>query len=270
MDGGSGTHLPEGGKARRVYLQLRDMIVQDAMRPGDLLPGEQKLAARFGVSRVTIRRALEALAEDGLIDKRAGAGSVVCAPGAAGSVLTGNLASLMPQLVEMGQRTEARLLAFSYGEAPGAVLQALALEPSEQVQTATRVRLLGGVPFSHLTTHVPARIATNYSEADLATTPLFRLLERSGVRIASAHQSVTATLATPEVADALDVAVGSALTALTRVVRDVDGQGIEYLSALYRPDLYRLDMTLCRVGAEDNRHWEPVLSEPPSPSEGVA
>lgn len=260
MDGGSGAHLPEGGKARRVYLQLRDMLTRGDLRPGEALPGEQKLAAHHGVSRVTIRRALEALSDDGLIDKRAGSGSIVrdvvlTAP------LTGNLASLMPQLVEMGQRTEARLLAFCYGDAPSTVSRALGLDDGAQVQTATRVRLLSGTPFSHLTTHVPAAIAAHYSEADLATTPLFRLLERSGVQIASAQQSVTATLATPDVAAALDVAVGSALTALTRIVTDVDGQGVEYLSALYRPDLYRLDMTLCRVGAGNDRHWQPVLSD---------
>lgn len=260
MDGGSGTHLPEGGKARRVYLQLRERLALGQMRPGDHLPGEQRLASEYGVSRVTIRRALEALAEDGLIDKRAGAPSTV-RDVRSEAPLAGNLASLIPQLVEMGQRTEARLLAFSYGPAPCSVALALGLAAGTVVQTATRVRLLNGVPFSHLTTHVPAHIAQNYSEADLATQPLFRLLERSGVRIGAARQSVTATLASPEVAAALDVAVGSALTALTRVVRDENGDWVEYLSALYRPDLYRLDMTLTRVGRDENRHWQPVLGD---------
>jgi GntR family transcriptional regulator len=261
MDGGSGANLPEGGKARRVYLQLHDMLSRGDLRPGDALPGEQKLALHHGVSRVTVRRALEALAVNGLIDKRAGAGNIVRDTGLH-APLTGSLTSLMPQLVEMGQRTEARLLSFSYGAAPGPVARALGLGETARVQTATRVRLVSGTPFSHLTTHVPAAIAAHYSEADLATTPLFRLLERSGVRIASARQSVTATLATPDVAAALHVAVGSALTSLTRVVTDVDGQGVEYLSALYRPDLYRLDMTLCRVGAGNDRHWEPVIGAP--------
>jgi GntR family transcriptional regulator len=143
------------------------------------------------------------------------------------------------------------------------VARAVGATGEVSVQTATRVRLLRGVPFSHLTTHVPAGIAANYSEADLATTPLFRLLERSGVTIASARQSVTATLATPEVAAALDVSVGSALTALTRIVTDDQGQWVEYLSALYRPDLYRLDMTLSRVGAGEDRHWQPVIGAAP-------
>ncbi|WP_425091827.1 GntR family transcriptional regulator [Tropicimonas sp. S265A] len=259
-----GSHLPDGGKARRAYLQLRDEITRGTHAPGAILPGETRLAQKCGVSRVTIRRALDALAADGLIEKRLGAGSLVRDPGAQAVPLSGDLASLMPQLVEIGQRTEARLLSFGYGHPPQPVATALGLDAGARVQTAERVRLIGGTPFSHLTTHVPEAIAANYSEADLATTPLFRLLERSGVQIDGAHQSVTAALATPEVARALNVAVGSALLSLTRVVRDAAGGGVEYLSALYRPDLYRLDMDLCRVGSDGDRHWQPVIGAPPS------
>ena len=128
-----------------------------------------------------------------------------------------------------------------------------------KVQTAVRVRYSGDVPFSHLTTHVPEDIASNYGEADLATQPLFRLLERSGVTVTAAHQSVTAALAIPDVAEALGVSVGSPLLFVQRVVRDETGRGVEHLSALYRPDMFRLEMSLERVGAGEGRHWEPVI-----------
>lgn len=256
--------LPEGGKARRVYLLLRDDMSSGVFPVGTSLPGEQRLAEVHGVSRVTIRRALEALAADGLIEKRAGSGSVVCAPVGAKAPLAADFTTLIPQLVAMGQSTTARLLSFSYGPAPDAVAAAMALPEGARVQTAVRVRLLEGRPFSYLTTYVPEAIATNYTEADLATTPLFRLLERSGVEVDAAHQSVTATLASPDVAEALDVSVGSALLSLRRVVRDAEGRGVEYLSALYRADAFRLEMTLTRVGQGGERHWEPVIGDPAS------
>lgn len=256
------TGLPEGGKARRVYLLLRDDISNGTLAPGASLPGEQRLAEVHGVSRVTIRRALESLAADGLIEKRVGSGSVVRAPDGAAAPLAADFTTLIPQLVAMGQATTARLLSFSYGPAPDAVAAAMALPDGARVQTAVRVRLVDGRPFSHLTTYVPEAIAANYTEADLATTPLFRLLERSGVQVDAAHQSVTATLASPDVAEALGVSVGSALLSLRRVVRDVNGQGVEYLSALYRADAFRLEMTLTRVGQGGDRHWEPVIGDP--------
>ena len=76
--------LPEGVKARRVYLSVRDQITAGDLRDGETLPGEQKLAEAFGVSRVTVRRALEALAQGGLIERRAGSGTRVRARSASG------------------------------------------------------------------------------------------------------------------------------------------------------------------------------------------
>ncbi len=248
--------LPEGGKARRVYLLLRGEIGAGALTPGAFLPGEQRLAAQHGVSRVTVRRALAALEAEGLVERNAGRGTLVREVPAPQS-LAGDFTTLMPQIAEMGQKTEARLLAFAYQAPPPAVAAALGLAPGARVQRAVRVRLLGGAPFSHLTTHVPEEIAQAYSEADLAATPLFRLLERGGARIESAQQSV------PDVAEALGVSVGAALIALERVVRDAEGRGVEHLAALYRPDLFRLEMTLTRVGAGPDRHWEPVIGPPP-------
>ena len=174
--------------------------------------------------------------------------------------MAADMTSLIPQIVEMG-RHSARLLSFAYGAAPDPVLRAMGLAAGARVQTAVRVRLADGQPFSHLTTHVPEDIAANYSEADLANTPLYQLLERSGVCVETAHQTVSATLAAPDVAEALGISTGSALLWLRRVVRDAQGRGVEYLSALYRPDRFQLDMDLTRVGEGAGRHWEPVVGD---------
>lgn len=245
-------------KARRVYLQLRDDISSGVYPAGTSLPGEPRLADRLGVSRVTVRRALERLAEERLVVRRPGSGTIVTGA-RQDPAIRADVATLMPQLVEMGRRTTARLLSFAYVAPPPMIEEALGLEPGEAVQRAVRVRSLPDGPFSHLTTHVPAAIASAYSEADLATTPLFRLLERGGARIASATQSVSATLASPEVAEALDVAAGAALISINRIVLDAEGQGVEHLQALYRPDRFRFEMELARVGSGDARHWSPVL-----------
>ncbi|WP_435140339.1 GntR family transcriptional regulator [Pseudopelagicola sp. nBUS_19] len=252
-------NLPEGAKARRVYLSLRDQISVGQFSEGETLPGEQKLAEAFGVSRVTVRRALDALTQCGLIERRAGSGTKVRARPSNDNRAAMDFNTLMPQLVEMGQQTTARLLSFSYDNAPDFVATAMGLKKLPKVQIATRVRSIDDVPFSHLTTYVPSQIAQNYSENDLATSPLFKLLERSGVQIKEAHQSVSATLAGPDVAEALEVDVGSALLSLHRVVRDVDGNGVEYLSGLYRPDMFRLEMPLTRVSQGTTRHWEPAI-----------
>ncbi|MBT8459749.1 MAG: GntR family transcriptional regulator [Boseongicola sp.] len=251
--------LPEGGKARRVYLLLRDDISNGRYGEGEFLPGENRLADTLNVSRITVRRALESLAADGWIEKKTGAGSVVLSRRGKDDKIAANFATLIPQLVEFDRKTTARLLSFSYGSPSVSVANSLGMPKGGRVQTAVRVRFSDGEPFSYLTTHVPEDIARNYDETDLATQPLFRLLERSGVQVEGADQSVTATLAGPDVAEALEVSVGSPLLWLERIVRDSNGRGVEHLSALYRPDRFRLEMSMTRIGAGESRHWEPVI-----------
>ncbi|WP_323039432.1 GntR family transcriptional regulator [Gemmobacter sp.] len=253
---------PDGTKAQRVYLLLRDRILAGQLAAGDALPGELRLAELHGVSRVTIRRALDGLVADGLVERRVGSGTVVCAPAAPPGQIIADFATLIPQLRRMGEETTARLLAFSYDLPPAPIAAALGLADGARVQRAVRLRLSGGLPFSHLTTHVPERIAQGYSEADLATTPLFRLLEQRGVVLDHARQAVSAILAPPDVAQALEVVVGAPLIALTRVVYDDRGNGVEHLTALYRPDRFSLEMMLARVGEADARHWAPVPANP--------
>lgn len=256
----SAATLPDGVKAQRVYLSLRDQINSRSYAAGQNLPSEHKLAHSFEVSRVTVRRALAALSEDGLIERRAGSGNVVSNRTPAGTPVAMDLNTLMPQLAEMGRNTTAKLLSFTYNAAPDFVATAMHLGENARVQTATRIRYADDQPFSHLTTYVPEAIAASYSENDLASLPLLTLLERSGVTIDSACQTVSATLASPELASALEIPVGTALLSLQRIVCDKDGRGVEYLTARYRPDLFTLDMTLARAGDGENRYWEPTIA----------
>lgn len=249
---------PEGGKTRRIYLLLRDTILNGLHAPGLALPGELQLAKTHGVSRVTIRRALDALVTEGLIERRAGSGTIAREPASMPQQIRADFATLMPQIRQMGEATSVRLLSFSYTVPPPVIADSLGLPPGVRVQHAVRLRLNQGQPFSHLTTYVPEDIAGSFNEADLATKPLYMLLEQSGQKIDHAHQTVSAVLAAPDVADALETEVGAALIALTRIVRDETGRGIEYLAAFYRPDRFRLEMTLNRVGREDAPLWQAV------------
>ena len=248
----------ETSKARQVYLLLRDRIASGRLVDGGALPGEQALAAEHGVSRVTVRRALAELEREGLVSRRRGAGTFVLGDCGAKPIVA-DISDVLANLVAMGRETAVRLLEFGYRDAPTAVARALKLKPGERVQTSVRVRLIDGAPFSYLVTDVPERFGVTYSESDLASRPLLALLERTGVKVERATQDVTATLASPEVAAALDVSVGSPLIGLTRTVFAAGGAGVEHLSALYRPDRYTLRMEMERKVKSGVRHWSAVL-----------
>jgi len=260
-----GVEIP---KTRQVYLVLRELIASGRFRADAALPGEQALAAEHNVSRVTVRRALAGLEREGLIDRRRGAGTFVIEHHAAKPMVV-DLADVLSNLIEMGRSTDVRLLSFGYQDAGAPVAELLRLARGERVQRSVRVRIIDGEPFSYLTTHVPERIGVTYTEPELASRPLLALLERSGVSVDHATQEVSAVLASPDVAMALNVDIGSALIALTRVVYDAKGRGVEHLHALYRPDRYALRMDLKRTGKSDGRRWAPLANGPSGGGNGT-
>ena len=244
-------------KAKQVYMVLRDRILSGVLAFGVKLPTENELAQRYGVSRVTVRRALGELARERLIERRRSIGTrVIYRP--APAPITADISGVLANLADMGRRTGVKLIAFDYVPATGAVAQALGVRPDQLLQRSVRVRAFDLVPFSYLTTHVPEEVAVTFSKQELATRPLLELLERAGVKIGHARQRISAGLATPDVAKALDVRTGSPLIELVRVVSDRSGRAVEHLHALYRPDRYAFEMDLVRSGAAA-KAWSPVM-----------
>ena len=244
----------ETSKTHRLYLLLQEQIADGAWASGERLPSELQLAAQYSLSRVTVRRALAGLARDGVIRKLPGAGTFVTKPANPPGV-TGDLMDMLAHLAAMGRSSRVRLLSFSYVDAPPAVAEAMHLPGGARVQHAVRVRLAGDAPFSYLTTYVPEDIGRRYSRRDLSRTALLELLERSGVTADRAEQTITASLAGPDTAAALGLEVGAPLLALTRIVFDASGRGVEYLIARYRPDMHCIRMELTRAGRGADRYW---------------
>lgn len=248
---------PATSKTHLLYLLLKEQIDRGVLSPGMRLPSEPELALAHAVSRVTVRRALDSLEREGLIRRQAGAGTFVTSA-LPRSVVTADLANMMASIAEMGRRTQVRLVEFSYGPAPQDVARALNLAPREKVQRAWRIRSMDGQPFSSLVTYVPERIGRTYTQEELGSGPLLHLIERSGTSVDRATQRLSAALAGPETARELGVEIGAALIHLTRVVLDREGRGIEYLSALYRPDMHSFEMALTRTGRGAERRWTPT------------
>ena len=247
-------------KAKQVYLVLRDSILTGAAGFGVRLPTENELAETHRVSRVTIRRALGELARERLIERRRSAGTrVIYRPPAP---MTADITGVLANLADMGRRTAVKLVSFDYVPADGAVARALGVAPDALLQRSVRVRSVDGVPFSYLTTHVPESVSVTFTKQELASRPLLELLERAGVKAERARQRISASLASSEVADALDVRPGSPLVELVRVVSDQDGRGVEHLHALYRPDRYALEFDLVRSGSAAAKGWAPVMRAP--------
>ncbi len=246
-------------KYHQIYLVLREQLHEGQFAQG--LPGELALMRQFGVARVTVRRALQQLAGEGLIVRERGRGTRALGQGErearqrAAATRTTRLTGLLENLVSTSLNTTVKVLEVTQLAASPDVARALGLADGAPVQKAVRVRATREGPLSHITTWVPEALASGFGKRELAKKPILMLLEESGVRVGGARQTISARLADAQVAAHLQVAVGSALLAVRRLIHDEQGRPVQWLHGLYRPDRYEYHMQLSRVGDIDATIW---------------
>lgn len=241
----------------RIYLVLREQILDQKFDPGVPMPSELELASAYSVSRVTLRKTLELLEREGLILRQRGRGTFARPPTGAGAVQA-DISGLVENLVAMGLSTQVKVLEFDYVATPPDVAAEMGISAGTIAQRAVRLRSLRGKPFSYAVTYVREDIGRTFDAESLTKTPLLRLFEMAGVMIAGAAQRVSASAADYAVADLLGVDVGAPLLCIKRVVRDKDGTAIERIRALYRPDMYEFELNLTLGEGPDGTVWRPT------------
>lgn len=239
---------------QQMLVQLQSRIDSGEFGPGAVLPGEFDLSRDYGVSRITAKRALDELAEAGVVKRERGRGTRVLERAGTGAVRT-SIDGWLENISLMQATTRVRLLSFDYIAAGPDIASALELEDGAQVQRSIRVRTLDGVPMSYLVCFLPADVGAGFDADQLAATAMLKLLEQAGHPVASARQSISATLAAPDTAQALEINTGAPLLEVRRIARSTDDRAVQYIRALYRPDLYHIEMSMTRKTGLDGPLW---------------
>lgn len=203
---------------RAIAQELRDRVESGDYAAGRLLPSESKLSSTYGVSRVTVRKALELLREEGLIDARQGFGWFVAA--APQHLTLGRLGTIEDQLAELGVKSERRVVGFRFVAAPPRARQVLGASTVLEVR---RVNLADGQPFARVTVWCDERLGSMLSRDEVERTPFYEVLD---VAIGRATQTIGAAAADRLDAELLAVPVGSPVLRCERVTRDVDDQPV--------------------------------------------
>jgi GntR family transcriptional regulator len=238
----------------QIYLVLREQIAEGHFDPTRPLPSEHELSAYFGVSRVTMRGALDKLEADGMISRQRGRGTFALG-GRPVDAPRSQLSGLFENLITLGLKTTVKVIELDKVPAPIEVAKSLKLAPSEPVYKAVRVRSYHGEPISHVTTFVPEAVGKAFGRKELAAKPMLVLLEESGVKVGEATQSISAKLADAVVAPLLETELGAPLLSVTRLVSDMKGRPVQLLRGLYRADRYQYEMQLSRTHDERARVW---------------
>jgi GntR family transcriptional regulator len=200
---------------RAIADELRGRVESGELGAGRLLPSESELSRAHAVSRVTVRKALELLREEGLIDARQGFGWFVAADPV--RQVLGRLGTIEDQLGKLGLSSERRVVGFRFvSPPPPRVRQVLSVDAVLEVR---RVNLADGQPFARVTVWCPEEVGARLSRADVERTPFYELV---GVPIGGATQTIGAAAASAADADLLAVPVGSPVLRCERVTRDVE------------------------------------------------
>lgn len=201
---------------QEIAQTLRERVRSAA--PGTVLPSESDLSAEFGVSRVTVRRALETLRDEGMVESRQGFGWLVAASPLQQRL--GRLDTLEAQLEQGGVRAERQILEFAFVAAPPHVVARLG---AEQVLRVKRLNLADGAPFAVVTVWCPAGAGQHLSRRDVERKPFYELL---GVQLRGAVQTIGAAAASAADAELLQVPVGSPVLRCERLTTTVDGDPV--------------------------------------------
>ena len=225
-----------------LYSQLREVlrtrILDGSYQQHERLPSEAELMRDFGVSRVTVRQALNDLAKEGLIFKLAGKGSYVSKPRPVQNL--SRLQGFGEAMSRLGYKTVNQLLGLKTVPASAELAERLQVAEGTPLTEIRRVRMLDREPVSLDRSYVRVEIGERLAKEDLVTRDIFLILENDyGIPLGHADLSINAMAAAPEQAELLQSTPGAPLLYIERMTYAKDGTPLEFDQLHYRGDAFR-------------------------------
>lgn len=228
-------------KYRSIETTLARRIQQGDYAQG--LPGERALAAEFSVARVTVRSALRALEDAGLVRRQQRRGTQATG-GPDTAARRRLLREHVDKFLDRGRRDHRKVLRFGSVAAPASVAASLQVPVGTAVLRVVRLRSDEAAPLTYTETYLPADVGHPLTRAELERKALVQILEKNGTRIASADQRFTCMPAPAAAARSLDIPEGAPVWHIHRVLFDPQGVPIQLLIGWYRADRFEIGMRL--------------------------
>lgn len=224
----------------RVALHIESSIRAGQLTPGDRLDGEVGLAEGLGVSRQTIRKAIDELVRQGLLVRRHGAGTQVLPTRS--DRTGGGVEGLYDELKRAERQPTTKVITLGPQAATPEVAKELWLDPANEVVYLERVRMAEAEPIAIMRNWLPTELI-DLDENGLEMHGLYELLRKAGVRMRMAQQSIGAEAATSESARLLGIQKGAPLLTISTTTYADSGKPIEVGRHEYRGDMYRFPVT---------------------------
>jgi GntR family transcriptional regulator len=211
---------------------------------GEAIPSERQLSGDLGVSRLTVRAALDDLVREGFLERRHGAGTFVSEPKIAQEL---TMTSFTEDMRRRGMAPSSKTLELKTVAAGARLGRLLHVSPSERIVVVTRLRYADRETMAIETLHVSEALVPGLTAKDLEQHSFYELLEeRFGVVVVGGSQAIEPTVTNEEESTALGVPLHSPAFLFERTTNAADGTIVEYVRSIYRGDRYRLVSDLTR------------------------
>jgi GntR family transcriptional regulator len=222
--------------------QVLDLI--ERLGVGEAIPSERQLSTELGVSRLTVRAALDDLVREGFLERRHGAGTFVSEPKIAQEL---TMTSFTEDMQRRGMVPSSKTLELKTVAAGARLGRLLHVSPSEQIVVVTRLRYADRETMAIETLHVAESLVPGLTAKDLEQHSFYELLEeRFGIVVVGGSQAIEPTVTNEDESAALGVPLHSPAFLFERTTRAADGRIVEYVRSIYRGDRYRLVSDLRR------------------------
>lgn len=239
------TASPRTPKYQEISNTLMDAILAGDYPPGSYLPSESALMTRFGVSRVTVRLALNVLRDANLIVGHQGKGYFVCTLQAIQDL--GRLQGFGELMAPLGVETRSEVLSGEIVAAPPAAAAALSLKRGEDIVKIRRVRIAAEEAMSIDVSFFPLAIGRKLLNLDLAHVDIFTLIETQiGIEIGFADITMSVVPVDPDIGRLLKLKTGEGVIRTERLTYDITGKPMDYEYLFVRPDCHQFKIRVPR------------------------
>lgn len=232
-----GTRITRLPRYAEIAEGLRTQIESGELAPGQRLPSERELSRQLGVTRPTLRQALQDLESEGLLQRRLGSGTFVALPKIERQA--GRLNPFTRGMQQKGLEPSARVILVETRGASKSVATRLQLAVGVPLFYCHRLRLIGGEPMMLEKFYLPAQLVPGFDRLDLSQSIYQTLEQQFGITVQRAQQSIEAVAATKAEGQLLQIEIGAPLLMERRVGYDANGRPVEYAKDLYRGDRFR-------------------------------
>ncbi len=223
-----------------IYIQIHNDIKRnieaDKWKVGDRIPSERELSTEFGVSRMTLRQAIQTLVDEGILERRVGSGTFV-ANQKVQEKMSG-VTGFTDLMLAQGKKPSSKTISYHTMEPSLSEMEKLKINQDQSVLRMERIRYGDNIPICFEVATVPENIVAGLEKSEV-TSSLYRTLEqKKGLSLGKAQQTVSAMSASEKIAEYLDIKRGDAILRLRQITYLQDGRPFEYVRTQYVGDRF--------------------------------